>query len=95
MKYSVFCLFLFSSENRDLNGLNLPTHDRKHQLRARELVSQTANHLTDMVQALSNFFTYSEQRSKIYPAECINEPMSAINIQVNLNMTTKQYTGKS
>ena len=47
-----------------------------------------------MVQALSNFFTYSEQRSKIYPAECINEPMSAINIQVNLNMTIKQNSGK-
>ncbi|XP_063418606.1 protein phosphatase 1 regulatory subunit 21-like [Mytilus trossulus] len=69
------------TKNRELNGLNLPTHDRKHQLRARELVSQTANHLTDMVQALSNFFTYSEQRSKIYPAECINEPMSPVNIQ--------------
>ncbi|XP_076100562.1 protein phosphatase 1 regulatory subunit 21-like [Mytilus galloprovincialis] len=69
------------TKNRDLNGLNLPTHDRKHQLRARELVSQTANHLTDMVQALSNFFTYSEQRSKIYPAECISEPMSPVNIQ--------------
>ncbi|XP_052106743.1 protein phosphatase 1 regulatory subunit 21-like [Mytilus californianus] len=69
------------TKNRELNGLNLPTHDRKHQLRARELVSQTANHLTDMVQALSNFFTYSEQRSKIYPAECISEPMSPVNIQ--------------
>ena len=82
MNYSLINCF---SENRDLNGLNLPTHDRKHQLRARELVSQTANHLSDMVQALSNFFTYSEQRSKIYPAECISEPMSPINLQVKKN----------
>lgn len=45
-----------------------------------------------MVQALSNFFTYSEQRSKIYPAECISEPMSPVNIQVyRLTIITRKY----
>ncbi|KAJ8308525.1 hypothetical protein KUTeg_013399 [Tegillarca granosa] len=67
--------------HKDLNGLNLPTHDRKHQLRARELVGQSSNLLSEMVQALSNFYTYSEQRSKIYPADGINDPLSPVNVQ--------------
>lgn len=69
-------------ENRDLNGLNLPTHDRRHQLQARELVSQATNHMTELVQALSNFYTYSEQRSKIYPADGTHEAYSPVNVQV-------------
>ncbi|KAK3093160.1 hypothetical protein FSP39_012055 [Pinctada imbricata] len=69
------------TKNRDWNGLNLPTHDRKHQLRARELVNQAGNHLSELVQALSNFYTYSEQRSKIYPADGVNEPFSPVNVQ--------------
>ncbi|XP_048734346.2 protein phosphatase 1 regulatory subunit 21-like isoform X2 [Ostrea edulis] len=69
------------TKNRDLNGLNLPTHDRRHQLQARELVSQATNHMTELVQALSNFYTYSEQRSKIYPADGTHEPYSPVNIQ--------------
>ncbi|XP_062574127.1 protein phosphatase 1 regulatory subunit 21-like isoform X1 [Saccostrea cucullata] len=69
------------TKNRDLNGLNLPTHDRRHQLQARELVSQATNHMTELIQALSNFYTYSEQRSKIYPADGTHEPYSPINVQ--------------
>ncbi|XP_034324511.2 protein phosphatase 1 regulatory subunit 21 isoform X1 [Magallana gigas] len=69
------------TKNRDLNGLNLPTHDRRHQLQARELVSQATNHTAELVQALSNFYTYSEQRSKIYPADGTHEPYSPVNIQ--------------
>ncbi|XP_069115065.1 protein phosphatase 1 regulatory subunit 21-like [Argopecten irradians] len=68
------------TKHRDLNCLNLPTHDRKHQLRARELVNQSVNHLSELVQALSNFYTYSEQRSRIYPNDGINEPLSNINL---------------
>ncbi|OWF50404.1 protein phosphatase 1 regulatory subunit 21-like isoform X2 [Mizuhopecten yessoensis] len=68
------------TKHRDLNCLNLPTHDRKHQLRARELVNQSVNHLSELVQALSNFYTYSEQRSKIYPIDGLSEPLSSINL---------------
>ncbi|KAL8589753.1 hypothetical protein ACOMHN_027261 [Nucella lapillus] len=67
------------TKNRDLNGLNLPTHDRKHQLRARELIGQAANLVGELTQGLSNFFTYSEQRSRIYPADGITEPLSPTN----------------
>ncbi|XP_070180531.1 protein phosphatase 1 regulatory subunit 21-like isoform X2 [Littorina saxatilis] len=67
------------TKHRELNGLNLPTHDRKHQLRARELVSQAANLVGELTQGLSNFFTYSEQRSRIYPADGVTEPLSPTN----------------
>lgn len=69
------------TNNKELNGLNLPTHDRRHQLRSRELVNQSANHLAQLVQGLSNFFTYTEQRSQIYPADGKVEPISPVNVQ--------------
>uniref|UniRef100_A0A0B6YWD3 Protein phosphatase 1 regulatory subunit 21 n=1 Tax=Arion vulgaris TaxID=1028688 RepID=A0A0B6YWD3_9EUPU len=66
---------------RDLNGLNLPTHDRRHQLRAKELITQGANLVEELTKGLSNFFTYSEQRSKIYPADGVTEPLSQLNVK--------------
>ncbi|WAR29240.1 PPR21-like protein [Mya arenaria] len=66
---------------RELNGLNLPTHDRRHQLRSRELVNQSATLLGEVIQALSNFYTYTEQRSQIYPADGKAEPISPVNVQ--------------
>ncbi|XP_055880322.1 protein phosphatase 1 regulatory subunit 21-like [Biomphalaria glabrata] len=64
---------------RDINGLNVPTHDRRHQLRAKELITQGANLVGELTMGLSNFFTYSEQRSKIYPADGVTEPLSPLN----------------
>ena len=81
IKYNKSLNFL-SPGNKELNGLNLPTHDRRHQLRSRELVSQSANHLAQLIQGLSNFFTYTEQRSQIYPADGKVEPVSPVNMQV-------------
>ncbi|CAL1533859.1 unnamed protein product [Lymnaea stagnalis] len=64
---------------REVNGLNVPTHDRRHQLRAKELITQGANLVGELTLGLSNFFTYSEQRSKIYPADGVTEPLSQLN----------------
>jgi protein phosphatase 1 regulatory subunit 21 len=75
-------MFYFVIEIPELNGLNLPTHDRRHQLRSRELVNQSANLLGEVIQALSNFYTYTEQRSQIYPADGKVEPISPVNMQV-------------
>lgn len=71
-------------EVRELNGLNLPTHDRRHQLRAKDLITQGANLVEELTKGLSNFFTYSEQRSKIYPADGVTEPLSQLNVKVPL-----------
>ncbi|KAK6182799.1 hypothetical protein SNE40_010399 [Patella caerulea] len=62
-----------------LNSLNIPVFDRKHQLRAWELVNQAGTNVGELVQSLSNFYTYSEQRSKIYPADSRTEPISEVN----------------
>jgi hypothetical protein len=72
-----FCLSV--SVDRDLNALNIPTHDRKHQLQAKEMIGQAANHIRELTQGLSNFHTYTEQRSSIYPSDGISEPLSDIN----------------
>jgi len=69
------------SKHSELNGLNLPTHDRRHQLRAKELITQSANMLGELTHSLSSFFTYSEQRSKIYPADGVTEPLSPLNVK--------------
>lgn len=73
-------------ETREWNALNLPTHDRHHQLRAKELITQGSNLLGELVQGLSNFFTYSEQRSKIYPADGVTDPFSQLNIRVRKHL---------
>ncbi|GFN85612.1 protein phosphatase 1 regulatory subunit 21-like [Plakobranchus ocellatus] len=65
---------------KEYNGYNLPTHDRRHQMRAKELISQGTNLIGELIQGLSNFFTYSEQRSKIYPADGVTEPLTPLNI---------------
>ncbi|GFS06995.1 protein phosphatase 1 regulatory subunit 21-like [Elysia marginata] len=65
---------------KELNGFNLPTHDRRHQLRAKELITQGTNLVGELIQGLSNFFTYTEQRSKIYPNDGVTEPISPLNI---------------
>ncbi|XP_013411783.1 protein phosphatase 1 regulatory subunit 21 [Lingula anatina] len=64
---------------RDLNALNVPTHDRKHQLKAKELCGQATNLVQDLVQGLANYYTYVEQRTKIYPADGQIEPYSEVN----------------
>ena len=62
--------------------LNVPIHDRKHQQQAKELVSQCNVLLKDLVQALSNFYTYCEQRTRVYPVDADTEPLSDVNKKV-------------
>ena len=68
---------------RELNALNIPTHDRKHQLRAKELLGQASTLVKELTQGLSNFHTYCEQRSRLYPADGASEPLSTVNKRVS------------
>ena len=64
-----------------LNALNIPTYDRQHQLQARELISQASSLVHELTQALSNFYTYTEQRVQ---SSIINgETLSDVNEKVN------------
>lgn len=63
----------------DYNSLNVPVHNRRHQLRAREVAAQALVFLQNLVSALLNFHSYSEQRVQIYPHDSSIETISAVN----------------
>lgn len=64
----------------DFNSLNVPTHDRKYQLRARELMSQAVGLTSAFTLAFSNFCTYSEQRARnMCSTDSSQDPLTIIN----------------
>ncbi|XP_078720797.1 protein phosphatase 1 regulatory subunit 21 isoform X3 [Lampetra fluviatilis] len=63
----------------EFNTLNVPTYDRAHQLRARELVGQALLLVQDLVSSLLNFHTYTEQRCLVHPLDASTHPVSPVN----------------
>uniref|UniRef100_A0A6Q2X2W3 Protein phosphatase 1 regulatory subunit 21 n=1 Tax=Esox lucius TaxID=8010 RepID=A0A6Q2X2W3_ESOLU len=63
----------------DFNSLNVPPHNRRHQLKARDVAGQALVFLQDLVAALLNFHSYTEQRVHIYPLDSSIEPISPLN----------------
>ncbi|XP_070833809.1 protein phosphatase 1 regulatory subunit 21 isoform X2 [Chaetodon trifascialis] len=63
----------------DYNSLNVPPHNRRHQLKARDLAGQALSFIQDLVAALLNFHSYTEQRVHIYPRDSSIEPISPLN----------------
>ncbi|KAG8443661.1 hypothetical protein GDO86_008996 [Hymenochirus boettgeri] len=61
------------------NALNVPVHNRRHQRKARELSSQGLAFVQDLVTALLNFHTYTEQRVQIFPIDCAIDVISPLN----------------
>lgn len=52
------------------------------QIKARDVTSQALSFIQDMVAALLNFHTYTEQRVHIYPLDSSIEPISPLNQKV-------------
>uniref|UniRef100_F7E4C2 Protein phosphatase 1 regulatory subunit 21 n=1 Tax=Ornithorhynchus anatinus TaxID=9258 RepID=F7E4C2_ORNAN len=67
------------------NALNVPPHDRRHQLKMRDLTGQALAFVQDLVMALLNFHTYTEQRVQIFPVD------SAIDVISPVNQKFSQY----
>uniref|UniRef100_A0A8C4ES20 Protein phosphatase 1 regulatory subunit 21 n=1 Tax=Dicentrarchus labrax TaxID=13489 RepID=A0A8C4ES20_DICLA len=67
------------SKFSDYNSLNVPPHNRRHQLKARDVAGQALNFIQDLVAALLNFHSYTEQRVHIYPLDSSIEPISPLN----------------
>ncbi|XP_033104032.1 protein phosphatase 1 regulatory subunit 21-like [Anneissia japonica] len=67
------------TEIRKFNALNVPTHDRKQQQRTKELVGKAKVLVSELCSALSNFHTYTEQRSKIFPIDASTGSLSNVN----------------
>ncbi|KAJ8412629.1 hypothetical protein AAFF_G00115800 [Aldrovandia affinis] len=63
----------------DYNTLNVPPHNRRHQLKARDVAGQALAFVQDLVAALLNFHSYTEQRVHIYPRDSSIEPISPLN----------------
>ncbi|XP_061546090.1 protein phosphatase 1 regulatory subunit 21 [Phycodurus eques] len=63
----------------DYNSLNVPAHNRRHQLKARDVAGQALSFIQDLVAGLLNFHSYTEQRVHIYPLDSSIEPISPLN----------------
>uniref|UniRef100_A0A1A7XJT3 Protein phosphatase 1 regulatory subunit 21 n=1 Tax=Iconisemion striatum TaxID=60296 RepID=A0A1A7XJT3_9TELE len=63
----------------EYNSLNVPSHNRRHQLKARDVTGQALSFIQDLVAALLNFHTYTEQRVHIYPLDSSIEAISPLN----------------
>ncbi|XP_051507104.1 protein phosphatase 1 regulatory subunit 21 isoform X2 [Myxocyprinus asiaticus] len=63
----------------DYNSLNVPLHNRRHQLKARDVAAQAVGFVQDLVSALLNFHSYTEQRVHIYPLDSSIEAISPVN----------------
>ncbi|XP_041107699.1 protein phosphatase 1 regulatory subunit 21 isoform X1 [Polyodon spathula] len=61
------------------NTLNVPPHNRRHQLKARDIVGQALTFIQELVAALLNFHTYTEQRVQIYPIDSATNTISPLN----------------
>ncbi|KXJ25659.1 protein phosphatase 1 regulatory subunit 21 [Exaiptasia diaphana] len=63
--------------DKEINILNVPTHDRKHQVKSKELIGLAAELIKEFTSALSNLHTYTEQRIKTFYVESAQQQLSA------------------
>ncbi|XP_072491727.1 protein phosphatase 1 regulatory subunit 21 isoform X2 [Notamacropus eugenii] len=61
------------------NALNVPLHNRRHQLKMRDIAGQALAFIQDLVTALLNFHTYTEQRVQIFPIDSAIDTISPLN----------------
>ncbi|XP_025940223.1 protein phosphatase 1 regulatory subunit 21 isoform X2 [Apteryx rowi] len=61
------------------NALNVPVHNRRYQLKLRDLAGQALAFVQDLVTALLNFHTYTEQKVQIFPVDSATDTISPLN----------------
>uniref|UniRef100_A0A7M4F9Z2 Protein phosphatase 1 regulatory subunit 21 n=1 Tax=Crocodylus porosus TaxID=8502 RepID=A0A7M4F9Z2_CROPO len=61
------------------NALNVPLHNKRYQLKLRDLAGQALAFVHDLVTALLNFHTYTEQRVQIFPIDSATDTISPLN----------------
>ncbi|XP_053099965.1 protein phosphatase 1 regulatory subunit 21 isoform X2 [Hemicordylus capensis] len=67
------------SKSSQYNALNVPVHNRRRQLKLRDLAGQALVFVQDLVTALLNFHTYTEQRVQIFPVDSATDTISPLN----------------
>lgn len=65
-----------------MNSLNIPTHNRKYQIRVMEHVQKISVDIREVNESLVNAFTYLSQRLKIYPCLAVCESVTHVNSKV-------------
>ncbi|NXW79945.1 PPR21 phosphatase, partial [Hirundo rustica] len=61
------------------NALNVPLHNRRNQLKLRDLAGQAMAFVQELVTALLNFHTYTEQKVQIFPIDSATDVISPLN----------------
>uniref|UniRef100_A0A8C3KI64 Protein phosphatase 1 regulatory subunit 21 n=1 Tax=Calidris pygmaea TaxID=425635 RepID=A0A8C3KI64_9CHAR len=61
------------------NALNVPLHNRRYQLKLRDLAGQALAFVQELVTALLNFHTYTEQKVQIFPIDSATDTISPLN----------------
>ncbi|NXU51088.1 PPR21 phosphatase, partial [Turnix velox] len=61
------------------NALNVPLHNRRYQLKSRDLAGQALSFVQELVTALLNFHTYTEQKVQIFPIDSATDTISPLN----------------
>lgn len=61
------------------------------QLKARDAAGQAVSFMQDLVSALLNFHSYTEQRVHIYPLDSSIEPVSPLNQKVRAHTHTHRF----
>ncbi|NWZ79137.1 PPR21 phosphatase, partial [Poecile atricapillus] len=61
------------------NALNVPLHNRRNQLKLRDLAGQAVAFVQELVTALLNFHTYTEQKVQIFPVDSATDTISPLN----------------
>ncbi|KAM9383556.1 protein phosphatase 1 regulatory subunit 21 isoform 3-T3 [Phaethornis superciliosus] len=61
------------------NALNVPLHNRRYQLKLRDLAGQALAFVQEFVTALLNFHTYTEQKVQIFPVDSATDTISPLN----------------
>ncbi|KAL9864132.1 protein phosphatase 1 regulatory subunit 21 isoform 2-T2 [Geothlypis trichas] len=61
------------------NALNVPLHNRRNQLKLRDLAGQALAFVQELVTALLNLHTYTEQKVQIFPIDSATDTISPLN----------------
>ncbi|NXN34064.1 PPR21 phosphatase, partial [Nycticryphes semicollaris] len=67
------------TRSNQYNALNVPLHNRRYQLKLRDLAGQALSFVQELVTALLNFHTYTEQKVQIFPIDSATDTISPLN----------------
>ncbi|XP_074753496.1 protein phosphatase 1 regulatory subunit 21 isoform X3 [Athene noctua] len=67
------------TRSNQYNALNVPLHNRRYQLKLRDLAGQALAFVQELVTALLNFHTYTEQKVQIFPIDSATDAISPLN----------------